>query len=106
MTSDAAPDRARSAAGPARPSGLDLRLARTRVGLAVVTSLVRDPRVHRNVIAAVIAVVALGRMGKENQARTMDRLRAWDQRQKQKLRGELAKAGKELEKAKEAVTGD
>lgn len=106
MTSGAEPGQAQPAAGPERPSGLDLRIARTRVGLAVAVNLVRDPRVHRHVIMAAIAVVAMARMGKENQARTMDRLRAWDQRQKQKLRGELVKAGKELEKAKDAVTGD
>jgi hypothetical protein len=53
-------------------------MAILRVGLGVL----RSRPFHEQVIVTVIAVAALIRLAKENEARTRERLTAWDKRQR------------------------
>jgi hypothetical protein len=52
-----------------------------RIGLAGVASTLRSPKFYESVIVGVIGVAALARAARENQARTRERLAAWDKKQ-------------------------
>lgn len=53
--------------------------------LATVAHMLRSRRFYARLITVVVAVRALGQIGHENQASTMERLTAWDKRQVQRL---------------------
>ena len=85
------PSKATAAAGGGSPGH---RTAMRMIALATVAHMLRSRRFYARVITVVVAVRALGQIGKENQASTMARLEAWDKRQLQRLE----------RKAKDAIT--
>ena len=70
---------------PPRGARSDHRSAIRVIALATVVNMLRSRRFYARVITVVVAVRALGQIGKENQASTMARLSAWDKRQLQRL---------------------
>jgi hypothetical protein len=63
-----------------RAASRQRRLAWTWIGLAAAARVLRDPRFEAAVITGAIVLVALSEMGKEDFARDMRRLIAWDER--------------------------
>ena len=61
------------------------RRAMRVIVLATVAHMLRSRRFYARLITVVVAVRALGQIGHENQASTMERLTAWDKRQVQRL---------------------
>jgi hypothetical protein len=59
------------------------------VKLAVVARLSRDHRLHEGVVVLVVALAAVAALAKENQAKSLERLMAWDQK---RLEGRLRAA--------------
>ncbi len=57
------------------------RRRRRRAWFMVVLAVLRTPGFHEAVIVAVIALAAAAGLAKENQARALVRLAAWDKRQ-------------------------
>jgi len=60
-------------------------MATRLVWLAVVHRMLRSRRFYERVAVAVIALRALGQMGLENRASTVERLAAWNKRELQRL---------------------
>jgi hypothetical protein len=50
------------------------------IGLSAVARLLRDPGFQARVITGIIGLAVLGRAVRENQARSVQRLIAWDKR--------------------------
>jgi len=75
----------RDARTPPRGARADHRSAIRMIALATVVHMLRSRRFYARVITVVVAVRALGQIGKENQASTTARLAAWDKRQLQRL---------------------
>ena len=50
------------------------------IGLGAVAIILRSRRLHELVIVGVIGLAALARLSRENQARTLARVAAWDKR--------------------------
>jgi hypothetical protein len=77
----------RVTSGPAREgqarSGRH-RVIMFRIGLGAVTSLLRSRRPYEQVITGVIVLVALAHVARENRARALARLAAWDKQQRQR----------------------
>ena len=92
------------AAGSSRPaaqpgdSGFDGQVALGLVGLGVVAHVLRSRRFYEKVAVAAIVLGALRGIGQDNQASTMARLQAWNQRQIQRMERETQRQGR-------AVTG-
>ncbi len=55
------------------------------IGVAAVYRLLRDHRFHMSAVTVAIAVVAIGRVAKENNARNLERLVAWAKKQDARL---------------------
>jgi hypothetical protein len=75
---------------PGRDDRAGMRLTR----LALLGHMLRSRGFYERVVFAAIVLVALGKLGQENQARNLARLAAWNKRQVQRLE----------RKAKAAVT--
>jgi hypothetical protein len=75
---------------PGRDDRAGMRLTR----LALLGHMLRSRGFYERVVFAAIVLVALGKLGQENQARNFARLAAWNKRQVQRLE----------RKAKAAVT--
>src|SRR5271166_4829187 len=75
-----AADSSRSAAQPG-DSGFDGQTALGLVVLGVVAHVLRSRRFYEEVAVAAIALSALRRIGQDNRASSLARLRAWDARQ-------------------------
>lgn len=67
-------------AGQSRAADGQRRVVMLMIGLGAVANLVRSRRFHEMVIVGVIGLAALARMSRENQARTLARVAAWDER--------------------------
>jgi hypothetical protein len=72
--------------------------------LATVVHVLRDRRTQARLISWGIALAALGRLGRDNQQRTLARLAAWDrrvtgrlQRETQHYRREISDQAREIE---------
>ncbi len=74
----------RSAAQPG-DSGFDGQAALGLVVLGVVVHVLRSRRFYEKVAVAAIVLGALRQIGQDNQASTMARLQAWDERQIQRM---------------------
>ena len=74
--------------------GRDDRAAARLTSLALLGHMLRSRSFYERVVFAAIVLVALGKLGQENQARNLARLAAWNKRQVQRLE----------RKAKAAVT--
>lgn len=84
---------------PVRAPGVRQRMVRYWIVLETVRHILRDRRFQESVIMGVIAVVALGRLGRDNQARPVRRAASW-----YKTHGvshELARVREALEPGKE-----
>jgi hypothetical protein len=68
------------------------------VGLAALIHMLRSRRFHERVIVGAIALKALARLGQENQASSMERLAAWNQRQVQLLERKGKRHARRLER--------
>jgi hypothetical protein len=66
---------------PGRNDRAGMRLTR----LALLGHMLRSRSFYERVAFAAIVVVALGKLGQENQARNFERLAAWNKRQIQRL---------------------
>ena len=75
---------------PGRDDRAGMRLTR----LALLGHMLRSRGFYERVVFAAIVLVALGKLGQENQARNFARLAAWNKRQVQRLE----------RKAKDAIT--
>jgi hypothetical protein len=64
------------------------RRRQRRVWVRIGLGILRSRPFHERVVLAVIAVAAIVRIAREGQARGLDRLVAWDQRQRQRLQRE------------------
>lgn len=64
------------------------------IALATVVHMLRSRRFYARVITVVVAVRALGQIGKENEASTMARLTAWDKRQVERLQRKAKSQGR------------
>ena len=58
------------------------------IGLSAVARLLRDPGFQARVITGIIGLAVLGRAARESQARTAQRLIAWDKRRQPQNQGE------------------
>ena len=58
------------------------------IGLSAVARLLRDPGFQARVITGIIGLAVLGRATRESQARTVQRLIAWDKRRRPQNQGE------------------
>jgi hypothetical protein len=67
-------------AGQSRAANGQRQVVMLMIGLGAATNLVRSRRFHEMVIVGVIGLAALARMSKENQARNLARVAAWDKR--------------------------
>ena len=65
----------------------DNRIVLMGIGLAVVARLLRDPGFQARVITGIIGLAVLQRAMKESQARTVQRLIAWDKRHQPQNQG-------------------
>jgi hypothetical protein len=65
----------------------DDRMVLMGIGLAVVARLLRDPGFQARVITGIIGLAVLQRAMKESQARTVQRLIAWDKRHQPQNQG-------------------
>jgi hypothetical protein len=84
---------------PVRAPGVRQRMVRYWIVLATVRHILRDRRFQESVIMGAIAVVALGQLGRDNQARPVRRAAAWYQRHG--VMQELAHVRETLEPGKE-----
>ena len=75
---------------PGRDDRAGMRLTR----LALLGHMLRSRGFYERVVFAAIVLVALGKLGRENQARSFARLAAWNKRQIERLE----------RKAKDAIT--
>ena len=66
----------------------DNRIVLLGIGLSVVARLLRDPGFQARVITGIIGLAVLGRATRESQARTAQRLIAWDKRRQPQSQGE------------------
>ena len=94
------PPLASTAAGSSRPaaqpgdSGFDGRAALGLVGLGVVGHVLRSRSFYEKVAVAAIVVGALKRIGQDNGASAMASLRAWNQREMQRLERKAQRQGR------------
>ena len=94
------PPLASVAAGSGRPaarpgdSGFDGQAALGLVGLGVVGHVLRSRSFYEKVAVAVIVVGALKRIGQDNGASAMASLRAWNQREIQRLERKAQRQGR------------
>ena len=65
----------------------DNRIVLLGIGLSAVARLLRDPGFQARVITGIIGLAVLGRAVRENQARTVQRLIAWDKRHQPQNQG-------------------
>ena len=75
---------------PSRDDRAGMRLTR----LALLGHMLRSRSFYERVVFAAIVLVALGKLGQENQAKSFARLAAWNKRQVERLE----------RKAKDAIT--
>ena len=73
------------------------RAAWVTVGLVTVVHLARDRRVQAVAVAWAIGLAALGRLGRDNQRRTLARLAAWDRRITQRVQRDAQRVRREIE---------
>ena len=78
----------------ARAAGGDHRAAMRVIALATLVHMLRSRRFYARVITIIVAVRALGQIGKENEASTMARLTAWDKRQVERLQRQAKSQGR------------
>ena len=90
---------AETAPRPVRAPGVRQRMVRYWIVLATVRHILRDRRFQESVIMGAIAVVALGQLGRDNQARPVRRAAAWYQ--KHGVIQELARVRETLEPGRE-----
>jgi hypothetical protein len=83
MTMDVRPGR--NAAGPAGTGGRQRKMILVWIGLGTVYRLLRSHRFHISAVTLVIAAAAIGRVAKENNTRSMERLVAWAKKQDARL---------------------
>jgi hypothetical protein len=76
------------------PRGRDDRAATRLTSLALLGHMLRSRSFYERVVFAAIVLVALAKLGQENQARSFARLAAWNKRQIERLE----------HKAKDAIT--
>jgi hypothetical protein len=65
----------------AAPRRNDHRLIVLGIEVSAVVRLLRDRRFQQNVIVGIIVLAALSRLARENKARNIARLIAWDKKQ-------------------------
>jgi hypothetical protein len=90
MTMDVRPERnattsARTPAGPARAGGRQRKMILVWIGVGAVYRLLRSHRFHISAVTLAIAAAAIGRIAKENNTRSMERLVAWAKKQDARL---------------------
>ena len=73
---------------PQQPRVSKNRIVLLGIGLSVVARLLRDPGFQARVITGIIGLAVLGRATRESQARTVQRLIAWDKRRQPQNQGE------------------
>jgi hypothetical protein len=78
----------------ARAAGGGQRTAMRVIVLATLVHMLRSRRFYARVITVVVAVRALGQIGKENEASTMARLAAWDKRQVERVQRKAKSQGR------------
>ncbi len=74
--------RLNAAARTARAADRQRRAALLAAGFVALARLARDRRFQEGVLTLVIGIAAAAALARENQARSLARLVAWDQRQK------------------------
>jgi hypothetical protein len=67
------------------PGGRDDRAAARLTSLALLGHMLRSRVFYERVAFAAIVLAALAKLGQENQARSFERLAAWNKRQVQRL---------------------
>jgi hypothetical protein len=67
-------------AGQSRTANGQRQVVMLMIGLGAAANLVRSRGFHEMVIVGVIGLAALARMSRENQARNLARVAAWDKR--------------------------
>ena len=84
--------RRNAAARTARAADRRRRAALLAAGLVALGRLPRDRQFQERVIMLVIGIAAAAAIARENQARSLARLAAWDQRQKLRQLRQVAKS--------------
>ena len=72
--------------------GRDDRATARLTSLALLGHMLRSRSFYERVVFAAIVLVALGKLGRENQARSFARLAAWNKRQVQRLERKAKRA--------------
>ena len=67
-------------AGQSRAASGERRVIMLAIGLGVVANVLRSPRFRELVIVGVIGLAAVAGLSRENQARTLARVAAWDKK--------------------------
>jgi hypothetical protein len=70
---------------PRRTSGRDTEVLYALVTMAAAAHVLRSRRFYEGLATALIAYCALRELGRQNQATVLERLRAWNRREVQRL---------------------